>query len=139
MVEHPVSKPLPADDSEGGAPAIDEPTLAQLNQLDPQGTNGIVRRVLETYQRSLDKAMGECANAAAAQDWPTIGRIAHTLRSSSASVGALVFSGHCRTVETLVREGRSHEAGPALQALQNESVRVRTALAAILADRGSPP
>lgn len=137
MAEHPVSIPMVAPDDSALRPAIDEATLGQLNQLDPQGTNGIVRRVLETYQRSLDKSMADCASAMAVEDWTTIGRIAHTLRSSSASIGALVFSSHCKTVETLIREHRSGDAGPALQALQNESARVRVALADMLGARGS--
>jgi HPt (histidine-containing phosphotransfer) domain-containing protein len=120
------------------APAIDLPTLGQLSQLDPTGAHGIVQRVLATYERSLGRSIAEFETAEAERDTAAIGRLAHTLRSSSASVGALVLSGHCKAVENLVRDGQLERLPAALQALQNESVRVRAAVAAMLVDRGNP-
>jgi histidine phosphotransfer protein HptB len=121
------------------APAIDETSLAQLRLLDPSGANNIVQRVLQTYQRSLVKAMLEYGIARAAGDLQTLGRIAHTLRSSSASVGALNFAACCRQVETLVRDGQTAGLDAPLDALQNESVRVQNAIAAMLPAKGSAP
>ena len=131
------SDPLSAD--AGLAPAIDEATLGQLRELDPSGANQIVRRVLETYQRSLTKAMSEFAAARETGDLSVLGRIAHTLRSSSASVGALHFSGRCKEVEILIRDGHTAQLQAPLDALQNESVRVQAAIAAMLTVKGSAP
>lgn len=122
----------------GEAPsALDLPTLAQLEQLDPTGTSHIVQRVLETYQRSLVKAMADFAAARAAADMPVLMRIAHTLRSSSASVGALVLSGCCRAVELHIRDGQLEGIDPLLQELQNESERVQAAVADMLVGKGA--
>lgn len=129
----------PSPNSAGAdAPAIDRAALAQLEQLDPTGTAGIVRRVLETYLLSLSRMLGELAPALGAQEWATVGRVAHTLRSSSASVGALILSEHCRLAEMAVRESRWADATAAAQALQNESVRVELAVKAMLAPRETP-
>lgn len=133
---------LPSDDpapaSHGEAlPAIDTATLAQLQQLDPSGTGNIVHRVLETYHRSLVKAAAEFAGARATADLPLMGRIAHTLRSSSASVGALILAACCKEVELRIRDGHVADIEPSLQALQNESERVLTAVAAMLSGKGA--
>lgn len=119
--------------------AIDISALSLLDQLDPGGRQGVVVRILRTYQRSLQQAVDELAAAAAAGDFDAIGRLVHKLRSASASIGAMPLSDRCRAVEEYIRDAHTAQIAPALQALQNESVRVRTALAAILADRGSPP
>lgn len=119
--------------------AIDLTALALLDQLDPGGRQGVVGRILQTYQRSLQRAIDDLAAARAVGDLAGIGRLVHKLRSASASIGALPLSQACRAIEEDIRESRTADIEVALQALQNESVRVRTALAAILADRGSPP
>lgn len=117
-------------------PAIDTATLGQLRQLDPTGASNIVQRVLETYHRSLVKAASDFAAARAAGDLPVLMRIAHTLRSSSASVGALVLSGCCKEVEIRIRDGQLEGLEPVLQQLQNESDRVQETVAAMLSAGG---
>lgn len=133
---HPSDLQAPAGGS-GLPPAIDNATLAMLQQLDPSGTGNIVHRVLETYHRSLVKVSGEFAAARAAANLPVLGRIAHTLRSSSASVGALVLAGCCKDVELRIRDGQVTDLEPSLQALQNESERVQAAVAAMLSGKGA--
>lgn len=136
-------QPTPGAAGAGADDAIDRQTLAQLEQLDPTGTHQIVRRVLETYERSLLKCMGEFETARHQGDLPTVGRLAHTLRSSSASVGALALSALCRQVEAGVRDGLTDGAGTPLHglmdSLQSESVRVRAALEVMLDRKGSLP
>lgn len=111
---------------------LDPQALAQLHQLDPHGNSGIVLRVLQTYQRSLERFVTEVQSARASADHRTLSRLTHTLRSSSASVGALELSGLCKRIETDIREGRSADLPVLLDALQIESGRVQTALAAML-------
>ena len=116
------------------APAIDVAALAQLQQLDPGGSSGIVKRVLQTYQRSLERFLQDVQSARANADHDALGRLAHTLRSSSASVGALGVSHLCQLIETQVREQHEAALPVLLDALALESVRVQTALAAMLGD-----
>jgi HPt (histidine-containing phosphotransfer) domain-containing protein len=80
--------------------------------------------------------MRQVEQARCEADMPTISHIAHTLRSSSASVGALSFSYICRDIELQLRESRVEGLPALLDALQIESVRVQAALDRILAERG---
>ncbi len=121
------------------APAIDRATFAQLEQLDPHGKHDAVRRVLLAYERSLSKSMVEMQAAREQHDMNAIGRLSHTLRSSSASVGALIFSDLCKQIELRVREQRLDAVLPLLQALQIESERVQADLAGMLVAKGFVP
>jgi hypothetical protein len=125
------ASPEPADPA---LPAIDAAALAQLRELDPQGSSGIVTRVLQTYQRSLARFVSDVEAARAAGDIPTLGRLTHTLRSSSASVGALQLSALCRQVESQVRDRQLDDLPVLLDALLVESSRVQVELADMLGD-----
>lgn len=115
------------------APAIDGATFNRLRELDPDGQRGFLRQVLQTYERSLERQLGLLGDAAAAGAVARAGEVAHALKSSSASVGALGLAGHCATVERLARGGSAEALGAPLQALQAEAARVRAAVQAMLA------
>jgi HPt (histidine-containing phosphotransfer) domain-containing protein len=93
----------------GGSAALlaqlDAASVQRLRDLDPDGRNGLVARILDTFVDSLSRHAGEFAQARAAGDRDGLRRVAHTLKSSSASVGALDLSRACADVERLVREG----------------------------------
>jgi HPt (histidine-containing phosphotransfer) domain-containing protein len=131
--------PTPSPAVAAEAAVLDERALAQLQQLDPQGQSGIVRRVLQTYQRSLERFVLDVDRARAAADHPALARLTHTLRSSSASVGALQLSVLCKRIETGIRDHQLDDLPILLDALRVESGRVQTALAAILIDPGHVP
>ena len=120
-------------------PAIDRAAFAQLEQLDPHGIHDAVRRVMLAYERSLSKSMLEMQAARERQDLSAIGRLSHTLRSSSASVGALVFSDLCKQIELGARDGCLDTVLPLIQALQIESERVQADLAGMLIAKGFAP
>jgi HPt (histidine-containing phosphotransfer) domain-containing protein len=64
-------------------------------------------------------------------------RAVHTLKSSSANVGATGFSELCRKIEGSIRAGEPIAAGdPLLSKFEGEHRLVREALAAVL--EGSP-
>ena len=132
--------PTPARDAAGPEPAdgaIEPVVLGKLRELDPTGRTGIVQRVLRTYEGSLQKLMTQFGEARATRDPAVLRHVAHTLRSSSASIGALALSARCAELENLVREGRLDGLDPAVEALAAEAQRVATAVGAILADQGS--
>lgn len=122
-------EPTPCD-------VLDEAALDKLRSLDPSGRAGIVHRVLRTYEGSLQKLMLQFEQAAASWDIQGLRHVAHTLRSSSASVGALRFSVHCGEVETLIREGHADRLPAALEAMRAESHHVATAVRAMLESQG---
>jgi HPt (histidine-containing phosphotransfer) domain-containing protein len=122
-----------AESGGGPTPVLDADTLARLRQLDPDGQRGFVAQVLRTFDTTLDRHLSGLAEAAARRDAAEAGRIAHTLKSSSAAIGALVFSRCCFEVEQLAKQDDPATLGAPLAALLAEGERVRLAVRDILA------
>jgi len=107
---------------------LDEQALALLVQLDPAGSNQLFVRVMSTYRKSLARLVGQLA----ASRWPfdpdAMRMAAHTLKSSSASVGALGLARYCGATEAALREGRFETLPATLDALLAEAEQVETAV-----------
>jgi HPt (histidine-containing phosphotransfer) domain-containing protein len=108
--------------------ALDADALGRLRELDPGGQGRLVERVLKTYLASLDKLLPSLDQARFANNWPVIRQIAHTLKSSSASIGALAMSDLCREIEQAVRDGQLGCVPSLLTELDAEVDRVRRTL-----------
>jgi HPt (histidine-containing phosphotransfer) domain-containing protein len=123
----------------GGSPAVlDAEALDRLRALDPDGRADILLRVLGIYEGSLKRLMAQFDGARSTQDLPVLRHVAHTLRSSSASIGALELSRRCLDVEIRIREGRTADLSGALEAMALESERAAAAVRAMLDRPGSP-
>jgi HPt (histidine-containing phosphotransfer) domain-containing protein len=119
---------------EGAAdrPVLDAACMAELRALDPDGKAQLVKRVLATYQGSLAKLAEQLRVARAESAWDQVSRVAHTLKSSSASIGALALSAVCADIERLLRAGDTASAEPLLDRFQAEVGRVDQAVAQTL-------
>ena len=87
-----------------GEPALDPSMLASLKSFERPGS-GIVERVVSLW---LERAPLHATAIRAAQhgdDFETIRKEAHALRSSSGSVGALVASAAAQTLEQAAKRG----------------------------------
>ena len=111
---------------EGSAtkPVLDAACMAELRALDPDGKAQLVKRVLATYQASLTKLVEQLRSARAEGAWEQVSRVAHTLKSSSASIGALALSALCADIERLLRAGDSIAAAPLIEQFHAEVQRV---------------
>ena len=111
---------------EGAAtkPVLDAACMAELRALDPDGKAQLVKRVLATYQASLAKLVAQLQLARGEGAWDQVSRVAHTLKSSSASIGALTLSSLCADIERLLRAGDSVSALPLIDQFQAEVLRV---------------
>jgi histidine phosphotransfer protein HptB len=94
-----------AETGDGGTALLDQTALARLHELDPQGSSGLVQRVLATYRQSLTRLLDQLRTARAGADRDAMRHAAHTLKSSSASVGALDLSALCAQAEASLRGG----------------------------------
>ena len=110
------------------AEVLDAQALARLQELDPEGKAGLVSRVLATYVRSLQRLLDQLRAARAAADMQAVRLVAHTLKSSSASVGALNLSARCAEVERRLRDGECDGLAALLDQLTDEGGRVFAAL-----------
>ncbi|MEO7244161.1 MAG: Hpt domain-containing protein [Rubrivivax sp.] len=129
----------PEPDAGAGEPraTLDPEAIERLRQLDPDGSRGFIAQVLRTYEASLlhhlaslDEA--ELGHQPAADRVAEVGRVAHTLKSSSASVGASTFAGLCAGVEHQAKSGDAAVLGAPLQALREEGARTLAVVRAML-------
>lgn len=122
----------------GGRPRLDEPliderAIERLRELDPGGQLGVLPRVLGAYRSSLGRHLDEMAAALAGNDKVRLLRTLHTLKSSSAAVGALAFSTHCSDIEDECRGLVGALPAARVEALIHEGRAVLAAVEAMLA------
>ena len=87
----------------GAAAALDASALTRLSELDPTGKSRLLERVLTVYQGSLNRLLPQLQMARRDRDAVAIERVAHTLKSSSATIGALHFAALCAETEAIAR------------------------------------
>jgi histidine phosphotransfer protein HptB len=87
------------------AAGLDQQALARLQELDPDGRHGVVQRVLQAFETSLTRMLVQLRGELGTGQAEVVAAVAHTLKSSSASVGALALSSACAEVEARLRGG----------------------------------
>jgi len=111
---------------------LDAAALARLAELDPQGSAGLVQRVLTAYANALERSGQELLLLRQPVQPEPLRHLAHTLKSSSASVGALALSALCAQVEHNVRAQQAGDIHRLLDAMQAEMQRVAGAVQTML-------
>ena len=87
-------------------PAFDLEAMKKIHE-DPGGLNSsLLRDLVRLFSVEAEALLGEVERAGAAADPKALSRMAHTLKSSSALVGAVAISGVARELEQLARAGR---------------------------------
>jgi HPt (histidine-containing phosphotransfer) domain-containing protein len=84
---------------------LDPKAIERLKELDPAGTNRLVERVLGAFRASLERTMPKIRGDSHGADADAVRLVAHTLKSSAASVGALRLSQLCGDLESALRHG----------------------------------
>jgi HPt (histidine-containing phosphotransfer) domain-containing protein len=122
-----------------GVPAVlDADALARLRDLDPMGKTQLVERVLKAFATSSTRLGLQFKEARARDDMAGIRHVAHTLKSSSASIGALALARICAEIETSIRAGIDDGLAAQLDAMDRELVAVLQAVTPMLTP-GTPP
>lgn len=111
---------------------FDGEALARLRELDPKGENRLLERLFRTFQSSLDKLIPQMVDAHKAGDLATMRLTAHTLKSSSASVGAARLSASCAELEAAIRAGGPGPFDRLVEAVRQEAARVHQSLEGLL-------
>lgn len=136
MSTRPGSDPPPAPPSAAAGPAervvLDPEALQRLRDLDPSGSSRLMERVASAFDVSAARLMPQLHAAQAAGDAAGIRHVAHTLKSSSASIGAVKLSQLCADIEAVSREGRVDGLADAIAAFHREVTAVQGALKQIL-------
>ena len=82
---------------------LDVDALRRLAELDPTGASRLLQRVFGAFESSAQRMIPQLYAALGAGDLPGVRHVAHTLKSSSASIGAIKLSRLCAEIETMVR------------------------------------
>jgi two-component system, sensor histidine kinase and response regulator len=115
------------------AAVLDAAALERLRALDPTGENQLMSRVLTAFDASLARLMPQLVQAQITQDCPVIRHVAHTLKSSSASIGALHLSKLCSELEAAARAVELEGLDARINAMRAETEVVLLALKQTLA------
>ena len=128
------NEPLSADAAGFTATGLDAEALSRLRELDPKGENKLLERVLRAFQSSAARLMPQLETARLANDRATVRLVAHTLKSSSASIGALALSQVCAQVEALIRADSADDLDPLLHQLRQALAAALNAIERLLGD-----
>ena len=110
---------------------LEAQALERLRELDPTGQNKLLERVFRAFEQSIGRLMPQLDAARAGADWQAVRHVAHTLKSSSASIGAIKLSQLCADIETMVRQSQVEDLPARLDAMGDEVARVLAALHAL--------
>jgi PAS domain S-box-containing protein len=119
------ASPVAPPSSDG---VIDHRMLDQLRDLQSKDDPDLLARVLKLYVGDSPKEMAKIAQAMTAGDATVIERAAHTLKSTSANVGAATMSKLCAEMQAAGRSGNFDAARELFPNLTAEHQRVQTAL-----------
>jgi len=118
----------------GGEQILDVRTLEALLDLGGEEDPGLLLELVDLFVEDASERMGRIMAAIEEGNMDVVGLEAHALKSSSANLGAMPFSGRCLELES---EARAHEMDvPVMVAetrdmyheLQSELARLKSSL-----------
>jgi CheY-like chemotaxis protein len=113
--------------------SLDENVLAALRQLQVAGEPGIFEELIGLYLQDTPTQLVALREAVEAGRADAVKTIAHTLRGSSANMGAPRMAAGCSELQDVGASGDLYEAPELLYRLEEEFGRVRAALATRIA------
>jgi CheY-like chemotaxis protein/HPt (histidine-containing phosphotransfer) domain-containing protein len=136
----------PGAEAPAGAPApqetpsaIDPKALAAIAALQPPGGEDILKKVIALYLESSLTLMKGIREAAEGNNADALYRAAHTLKSSSAYLGAMTLSEMSKELEMMGRAQALEGVAARLEPFEREYARVRDALAKCLEGAAAEP
>ncbi len=106
--------------SDDDARRLDDAALQRLRDLDPTGKNHLLERVMAAFESSALRMSTQLLEARKTDDVESIRLVAHTLKSSAASIGALELSRLCAGIEAQVRSAELADLAGRLDAVDRE-------------------
>jgi signal transduction histidine kinase/CheY-like chemotaxis protein len=94
----------------GTETVLDAEALERLRELDPKGENQLLSRVIKAFEASAARLLPQLQDARRSGDAAGIRHVAHTLKSSSASIGAVKLSQVCADIEAKIRADKLEDA-----------------------------
>ncbi len=117
-----------SDEVEGNSEAIDQSVLANLKELQEEGEPDIIEEVGGLFLKHAPEKIAAIEKAAAEKNAKALQVSAHSLKSSSAYVGAMGLSAMSKDLEMMGRSGSLEGVEEKIKTLITEYSRVKTAL-----------
>ena len=120
------------------ATVLDADALDRLRELDPSGTSRLMERVLRAFHSSASRLAQQFRDARTSGDMQGVRHVAHTLKSSSASIGALPLARLCAEIEASIRAEAFAALPESLDAMDRELAAVLQAVTPMLSSTDMP-
>lgn len=114
--------------AQGHAAVLDQGAIARIQALQRDGSPPVLERVIGIYLDAAPKLIAEIRTAVEKRDALRLQRAAHSLKSSSANLGAQKLSELCKELENMGRLAKLEGAALKLDVLEFEFDAVRNAL-----------
>jgi PAS domain S-box-containing protein len=109
-------------------PALDRKALDGIRALASETTPDLLDQVIRLYLESAPELLGRLRVGFAEGDHNAVRMASHTLKSSSANLGATRLAELCKTIELAARGGNLALGIPSVKVVEDEYARVRAAL-----------
>jgi PAS domain S-box-containing protein len=123
---------VPTPDVDGDA--FDLTAIERIRDMERRGAARLLERLITTYLATAAKLVADAERALEHDDAPALRQAVHTLKSSSANLGAVRLARQCAALESLARAGRVLAARQDWPAAREEYGRVVHALQAMVND-----
>ncbi len=123
-----IAWPRADDPTEATNRRINRDVLDKIRALEGSGASGLVSRLIELYLQGTPELIEQMKRARAADAFDALRTAAHTLKSSSANVGAVRLHDLCKDLETQARSGRIERGVEQVEQIEQEFALVRAIL-----------
>ena len=106
--------------------------LDNIRALSRAGGDALVQKVVAAFVGDTPRHLAALRQSLAAGDAEALRRIAHSLKSASANIGAARLAALCRDLEQCGRAGKVDGAAPLFAEMEREFLSVRESLNALL-------
>jgi len=111
---------------------INRAALDKIRMLSRERGDALVQKVIAAYVDDTPRQLSTLRHAIDGLDAGDVRRVAHTLKSASANVGAEALAALCKEMEHLGRTDTTEGAGAILSVMEQEFQAVRSSLTALL-------
>jgi HPt (histidine-containing phosphotransfer) domain-containing protein len=120
-----------ADATATEAASLDCTVIDRLRDMERRGASGLLARLVATYMTTAARLIAQADAAALREDTQQMRHAVHTLKSSSANLGASALAQGCAELEEMLGSGRVLAACQRWPAVRIEYERVVPALEAL--------
>ena len=118
---------------------FDRSALEEIRALQQPGKPSLLWKVIGSFEKSCPLLVEAMREGLRHDDPQGVHRAAHTLKSSSASLGCIALSNSCRRMEALTMEGGDADAETLLQQIETQHRQALEFLAALREEESPHP